>query len=254
MLNMEMSQVQYAYTGDIIALVLSQLAAAFAAVKAIDAAIQTTSGFYYSYRGGSSTGDLIGLYELLAVFSYLTWSLVISIVGYVASALLWEEFEKREKGAKEGGFFGVAFAANDGYKYIALGCIIGAGAWISSIALGDSAKELLGFFANYNTKQEGTGNNASSPDADGTSIGYDLGYHVATLAYYYLVSSAIWLGGIIFGFVYMFPSGDIDCDVANIDQARYAPVQGLLDDQKDVESCKVAVGKIFNIADVNGDG
>lgn len=141
-----------------------------------------------------------------------------------------------------------------GYKFLALGFIIGIGAWISGLALGDSCAELLGFFDNYNTKQEGTANNASQQDADGTSITYDLSYHLVTLAYYYVVSSAIWLGGIIMGFVYMLPKyEEYDCPV-NPDVARYAPVPGLIAQELDVESCKNAVGQIFTIADLNGDG
>jgi len=41
-----MTQFQYAIAGDLIALVLSQLAAAYAAVKAIDAVAKATTGFY----------------------------------------------------------------------------------------------------------------------------------------------------------------------------------------------------------------
>ena len=84
-----LTPVFYAYAGDLIALVLSQLAAAYAAVKTIDASVHTTSGFFYLWRGGSSTGDFMGLYELLATLGFLTWSLIISIVGYVEASMLW---------------------------------------------------------------------------------------------------------------------------------------------------------------------
>merc|ERR1712084_98579 len=46
-----------AYAGDLIALVASQLAAAYAGVKAIEAAVSFSEGFYYQYRGGSDLGD-----------------------------------------------------------------------------------------------------------------------------------------------------------------------------------------------------
>jgi len=48
------------------------------------------------------------LYELFAGLSYLTWTLIISIVGYVAAGLLFAEFEKREVGAAAGKY-GSAF-------------------------------------------------------------------------------------------------------------------------------------------------
>ena len=193
-----LTPVFYAYSGDLIALVLSQLAAAYAAVKTIDASVHTTSGFFYNWRGGSSMGDYMGLYELLATLAFLTWSLVISIVGYVEAAQLWQKYEDMEKN-------GVAMTQIHGYKFLALGFIIGIGAWISGLALGDSCAELLGFFDNYNTKTEATVVNGSTStrDADGTSLTYDLTYHVITTLYTYFVVSAIAVGGYVFGFVFL---------------------------------------------------
>merc|ERR1712188_143610 len=80
-----------AYAGDLIALVASQLAAAYAGVKSIEASVHFLTGFYYVYRGGSVTGDYLGLWELLSVILFLTWSLAISIVGYIEGALPWRD-------------------------------------------------------------------------------------------------------------------------------------------------------------------
>merc|ERR1711990_142223 len=189
-----LTPVFYAYAGDLIALVLSQLAAAYAAVKTIDASVHTTSGFFYLWRGGSSTGDFMGLYELLATLGFLTWSLIISILGYVEAALLWQKYEDMEKN-------GVAMTQIKGYKFLALGFIVGIGAWISGLAHGDSCAELLGFFDSYKTNQEGSVDNDRDPD--GTSIPYDLSYHLITTMYTYFVVSAIAVGGYIFGFVFL---------------------------------------------------
>merc|ERR1719313_1909795 len=140
-----------AYAGDLIALVASQLAAAYAGVKSIEAAVSFTNGFYYTYSGASETGDYLGLWELLSVILFLTWSLAISIVGYVEGALLWQRYEAMEAA-------GLTVTVVEGYKYLALGCVIGTGAWISGLALGDSAGKLLGFFDNYSddTHKEAT--------------------------------------------------------------------------------------------------
>jgi len=194
----------YAYSGDIIALVLSQLAAAYAAVKTIDASVHTDSGFFYTWRGGSSIGDFMGLYELFATLSFLTWSLLISIVGYIEAALLWQKFEDLEKEGKN-------MSQVMGYKFLALGFIIGIGAWISGLALGDSAAELLGFFDNYKTKLEG--NVDGTVDADGTSIVYDLSYHVITTIYTYFVVSTIAMGSYIFGFIFLGQEVDVNVNV-----------------------------------------
>merc|ERR1719482_1112004 len=157
-----------AYAGDLIALVASQLAAAYAGVKSIEAAVSFSKGFYYQYSGASTVGDYLGLWELLAVILFLTWSLAISIVGYVEGALLWERYEAMEAA-------GTTVTIVQGYKYLALGCVIGIGAWISGLSLGDSADELLGFFDNYSSKTKTEANDADGDaDPDGTAIQYDL--------------------------------------------------------------------------------
>merc|ERR1711976_761530 len=46
-----------AYAGDLIALVASQLAAAYAGVKSIEASVHFLTGFYYTYSGKSANGD-----------------------------------------------------------------------------------------------------------------------------------------------------------------------------------------------------
>merc|ERR1711998_55079 len=109
------------------------------------------------YRGGSDTGDYLGLWELLAVILFLTWSLAISIVGYVEGALLWERYEVMEA-------TGQTITIVQGYKYLALGCVIGIGAWIAGLALGDSAAELLGFFDEYSDDTD-----SEATDSSGTA-------------------------------------------------------------------------------------
>merc|ERR1712167_352893 len=101
-----------AYAGDLIALVASQLAAAYAGVKSIEASVHFLTGFYYIYSGASQTGDYLGLWELLSVIPFLTWSLAISIVGYVEGTLLWERYEAMEAA-------GLTVTVVEGYKYLA---------------------------------------------------------------------------------------------------------------------------------------
>merc|ERR1712187_325207 len=164
----------------------------------IEAAVHFLTGFYYRDSGDSETGDILGLWELLAVVLFLTWSLAISVVGYIEGALLWERYEAMEAA-------GTTVTIVQGYKYLALGCVIGIGAWISGLALGDSANELLGFFDNYDskTKTEGTDKGTTDTDPDGTAIEYDLLFHFITLLFSYLTISAIVVGGYIFGYIYL---------------------------------------------------
>merc|ERR1712054_104472 len=183
-----------AYAGDLIALVASQLAAAYAGVKAIEAAVHFDKGFYYVYAGASSTGNLLGLWELLSVILFLTWSLGISILGYVEGALLWERYEAMET-------VGQTVTIVEGYKYLALGCVIGVGAWISGLALGDSAAKLLGFFDEYDDQTPNpSGGNES--DRNPATI-YDLSFHFVTLLFSYTTISAIAIGAFAFGYTYL---------------------------------------------------
>jgi len=187
-----------AYAGDLIALVSSQLAAAYAGVKSIEASVHFLTGFYYQYSGASDTGDLLGLWELLAVVLFLTWALAISVVGYIEGALLWERYETMEAA-------GTTVTIVQGYKYLALGCVIGIGAWISGLSLGDSAQELLGFFDNYSskTRNEAREKGTFDYDPDGTAIEYDLLFHFITLLFSYMTISAIAVGGYVFGYIYL---------------------------------------------------
>merc|ERR1712048_967007 len=185
-----------AYAGDLIALVASQLAAAYAGVEAIEAAVHFDKGFYYTYSGASETGDYLGLWELLAVVLFLTWSLAISIVGYVEGALLWQRYEAMEAA-------GLTVTIVEGYKYLALGCVIGVGAWISGLALGDSANKLLGFFDDYEDDTHKEASNTDGTDPDGTAIQYDLGFHFVTLLFSYMTISAIAVGAYVFGYMYL---------------------------------------------------
>lgn len=82
-----------------------------------------------------------------------------------------------------------------GYKFLALGFVIGIGAWISGLALGDSCAELLGFFDNYDTKTEASVD--GTRDSDGTSITYDLTYHVITTIYPLLLKPPLKIGTLL---------------------------------------------------------
>merc|ERR1719240_827470 len=181
-----------AYAGDLIALVASQLAAAYAGVKAIEAAVRFDKAFYYTYAGYSSTGNLLGLWELLAVVLFLTWSLGISIAGYVEGALLWERYEAMET-------VGQTVTIVEGYKYL---------------ALGDSAEKLLNFFNEYEDKTNDEASNGSNTDAAGTGILYDLSFHFVTLLFSYTTISAIAIGAYAFGYTYL-GQGDAADAVSN---------------------------------------
>merc|ERR1719453_2408891 len=168
-----------AYAGDLIALIASQLAAAYAGVKSIEAAVSFEKGFYYKYAGASQLGDYLGLWELLAVILFLTWSLSISIVGYVEGALLWQRYEAMEAA-------GLTVTVVEGYKYLALGCF--------DAYADDTHSEAVDKDGNV--------------DPDGTAIQYDLGFHFVTLLFSYMTISTIAVGSYVFGYMYLGQGDD----------------------------------------------
>ena len=137
----------------------------------------------------------MGVYELLAVLGFLTWGLLISVVGYVEAALMWAKFDDMQAN-------GQTMTQIHGYKFLALGFIVGVGAWISGMTLGESCPELLGFFDNYKVNKEGFDKDGNEDDK-GTSLTYDLSYHIVTTLYTYFVVSTIALGSFVFGFVFL---------------------------------------------------
>lgn len=141
---------------------------------------------------------------------------MISIVGFVLAGIMWAEFDQRLYIAST--ILGSSpFTRNDGYKMLTLAMVAGMGAWIPSVALGDSTKELLGFYDAYNTKVEGYKDGDRDPD--GTSIAYDLSFHSVAGAAYETLAFAMWLGGTIFAFVFMWgpnPISEESCDLSDL--------------------------------------
>jgi len=79
---------------------------------------------------------------------------------------------------------------------------------------------------------------------------------VVTLGAFYVVSSAIWIGGVIFGFAWMNPSNEYDC--VALDQSvkdRWAYPLSKIAKQTNYDACLISVGHSFkDTGDVNGDG
>ena len=108
---------------------------------------------------------------------------------------MWDKFEKYD-------IAGIPMTTLAGYKFLALGFIVGIGAWVSCITLGDSAEQLLGFYDNYNPKIEGS-TDLLGQDIDGTSIIYDLSYVTVTLLWHFFVTVAMAAGAYIVGIVWI---------------------------------------------------
>ena len=133
---------------------------------------------------------------MFATLWFLTFSAALSVLGWVEAFLLWGKINGRE-------LANVPISLLEGYKVLALCLIVGVGSWVSALTLGDNAYQLLGYYDNYDTKQEGYGYDEIEQDATGTSIIYDLSFHSVTIGYTYVMTSLIAAGGFVFGFLWL---------------------------------------------------
>lgn len=147
---------------------MAMLASAYAITKIVDTAIANNS-FFYGYAHGSDLGNYMGMWELLNVIVFLTWSLVIWILGWYVGFDLWTKFDTLEKDGK--------LTLLEGFKYLLLGFITAAGIWVSGLNVGDMSSSMLGIFDTYNTKLEAT-NSDGDKDTKGTALFVDLGIHL----------------------------------------------------------------------------
>lgn len=88
------TEYEQAYSAGYVVIFLSFLSSAYIVVKVIAATIHTDSGFYFNYRGGSSNGDYIALYELISISGSLSFALLISVMGLIIAYLMWSDFDK----------------------------------------------------------------------------------------------------------------------------------------------------------------
>lgn len=137
------------YLGTLATLVISLLAAAYIVVKTTAAAISFLDGFAFDYRGASTNGDRMGLYELLFTLLFLATGLVIIILSFVGASNLWEEIDARVLGAATEGIFGTAISNMDMFRFGTLGMVYAIATWITAFSLGETVDELIGWFDDW---------------------------------------------------------------------------------------------------------
>jgi len=154
----------YAYMGSAIALILSLLGASFG-VAMTSNAVFTALPKYYEYAAyqNGTRYDLIldsgspyagfrlvattvdvadidngGYYIMTVAILFFIISLAIALAGYFEVERLW----KLQHAIKD-------MSAEQGYKFLALGTVMGIGAWASGLIVGEAAWEFLGWFGGY---------------------------------------------------------------------------------------------------------
>ena len=83
MVNGDILPLYFAYGGLVMEVVMSMLASAYAITKIVDAAVKNSvsGSYYYTYRSDNTLGNYMNMWELLNVIIFLTWSMLIMILG-----------------------------------------------------------------------------------------------------------------------------------------------------------------------------
>jgi len=214
------------HSGILGSLIISLISAAYVATKTIDATVSFTNTFYAVYSGSSTFGDLLGLWELLFILLWLSWSLVVTILAFITASTLYDELEARSVAAATEGLYGQAVNIIDGIKGFTLLAILAMGVWISAYIIGDTADELLDWFNEYdaNTRREAIAKTTGIYDADGAAFLFDFVYHAITALYSFFVMSAIMIGGYVFAFGFYSFKPVANCNLATADANAYTGI------------------------------
>jgi len=216
----------WVYTGILMALVMCFVSAAYVVINTVRAGVSYTApfieGYAAVYRGGSvAWGDNLGLFELIALLAFSSWSLLLTLAGLYTAGDLWSKMEARVIGVKTEGAGGVALDDVQAVKIFTLCMIMGMMAIVGGFSLGDKSYNLITWFDFYadDTHTEGRDKTSNDLDPNGTAAQYDIIYHYVTLAYGYIVFTAITLGGFIFGYNFLEFTGPTECDFDAVDSS-----------------------------------
>lgn len=131
--------------------------------------------------------------------------------------------------------------------------------YYAAYSIGETVDQLLAWFDKWveadreNTECTRTGTPGCDSRA-GSSLFYDLSYHMVTLVYSWFLYTFM-----IFG-VHWLASQNMkfneleNCDLEGLDRSHYADAANLLAQQVDMPSCKASVKAIFRIADLDNNG
>lgn len=187
------------------------------------------------------------------------WALVVTLLALYSGSALWDAVDARLAEAAAASI-GVETPLSMGkaIKAFTLCMIAGLSVLVSGYALGESADELVAFFDDYDdkTKTEGTDKTSGDKDTAGTAAQFDIGYHLGTAVYGYIVLAAISMGGAIFANQFLGFDDTFECDLQEgvITQATYAAAFPILAAQTDRASCLKTIQQVFDIEDINNDG
>jgi len=245
-----------AYTGIVMALIMSFVSSAYVITKSIAA---TLSGFSYAatYRGGSlDWGNNKGIFEIVSVLMYHGWALTLTTFSLWYSFTLWATIEKREVDVRTEGKGGAIIDTVDAMKFFTLCMIVGITGLIGAFSLGDVATNFITWFDHWGllTKIETDGDSYDGIDTDGTAATFDVTYHYLTLILGYTVFTTIAFGGNIFGLMYMNFNENLECDFGSVDDASKQDIIDVYNQIDSVKKCYELLPKIKKQMDFNKNG
>jgi hypothetical protein len=242
----------------IIMLITSLVTAAYVALCTIDASVSFSTGFARLYRNSTMLGNGLGLWELIFVLAFLTWSLGVTYMSFMHASHVVDQLNEREYAVYNEGTFGHVVDPVTAGKQSVLLMILAFATWTAGHSLADNADELLNWFDHYadDTKTEGDTKQTSVLDEDGTSILYDLVYHSTTLVYAYTLFTTIIMGGYWFAMNYMKFKPVENCDMGNVNTAKYSNIVGDFKNlnQGTYDQCITVMKGVSKTIDLNEDG
>jgi hypothetical protein len=187
----------YVKTGQVGMIVSAMLAAIYGAYPVLEASVKTeyynTSANYIganflAYGGNNFVGDLLGLFEVSWVFSFLMLAADIALVPLILAYEMDVSYTK--------GLTGTEGQSLD-FQYLLFAFLIAAGSWFSADAMKNSASRLIGFFDIQNTDgaavymDKFSTSEATAWSADGTWLVFDIIHHTVTVIGYFAVATAL---------------------------------------------------------------
>lgn len=260
-INRDFKNTAIVYTGAVMSLSMSFVAAAWVIVQSTEAVAAYTApffeGYYFTYAGASTLANNIGLYELISFILWAFFSLAISIATMWLNSKAWSMMEAREAGVLVGGTGGIVLDPVTGAKIFTLQILAGLMSIIGGFALGDTADNLLTWWDSYSTKDrnEGQDKDTGKFDPDGTAAEYDFLYHYVTMIFGYLTFGTIAAGGFIFAFTYMKAGPAVNCDLNAMNSSQ---INGMISAFGKVaqskQACYENMPSMLQIMDLNKNG
>jgi len=252
--------VNYVYYGVITMLFMSWCSAAYVVYMTVVAGISFTEGFYSIYANYSAEGNLMYLYEVLAIAALIIWGFVTIILSLWAGSMQWKAMDDRLAEANDN-VFGMATPLrwSTGISHFLLSCLTGMTTMIAGVALGESAGKLIGYFDTYDDKTNDEactdGDCVNDRDTAGTGVQNDMIAHLITVFYGIFVLNAISLGGFIFMMSYTSLDDEFDCQINDdIDFNSYSGAFPYILSMTDYADCMTKIDSIFPFVDYNNDG